>query len=140
RLLARGAYLLTTIAAPTELTLGISEFAAPATTSTLAIRRQFRWPKLAAKLTQHERRQHKDGPGWSPATYESGKTRQNASVLAVSVSVADCDHYTDADYGQLRQRLDGLGLEYVLYSTYQSTPEDLRFRVVIPFAVPIPRD
>jgi putative DNA primase/helicase len=44
------------------------------------------------------------------------------------------------DYMELRERLAGAGLAAILYSTYSSTPEDFRFRAVIPLARPIPRE
>jgi hypothetical protein len=124
-------------AAPLELEVAISTFAAPGTTSTTPTRRVMAWPQLVGMLTTHERRRDKDGQGWSPFTYKPGTTRGNANVVESSCAVGDFDHQTPDDYDALKVRLEELDLEYVLHSTYSSTAEELAFRVVIPFTRPV---
>ena len=91
------------------------------------------WPELVRYLTTHKERADKDGPLWSPTSYKPGMTRGNANVRAVSCAVGDFDH--GADYATVKGQL--AGYEFVAHSTYSSTPEEPRFRVVIPFTRPV---
>ncbi len=119
-------------------TLPISTFPAPASSSTTPTSIAATWPELVEMLTRHERRRHKDGPGWSPASYARGATRANGNVVAVSCAVADIDHVSLDAVLEIRERLTELGLCHVIYSTYSSAPpDDVRVRVVVPFSSPI---
>lgn len=88
------------------------------------------WPKLAERLTVHTERDDKDGPLFSPVTYKNGATRGNAGVSTINLAVADFDH--GEDWQTIKAQLQVY--EYVAYSTYSFTPEDCRFRVVIPLS------
>lgn len=135
---------MTVVLAPTgpiPASVVVSAFRAPASTSTKATNRKLTWPQLVAILTKHERRADKDGAGWSPAVYVPGSTRGNASVIEVSCLVGDIDHADFDDYTAIRGHLSELGLEHVIHSTFNNaSPDDLRFRIVIPLTRPIPRD
>ena len=93
------------------------------------------WARLAARLTQHERRAEKDGPLWSPAHYPPGAKRGNGSVLGVTAAVGDFDD--GVAWEDISAALSAY--EYVAHSTFSFTPEAPKFRVVIPFSVPVSR-
>jgi hypothetical protein len=133
-----GPFAATKLVGPLPDCFAISTFPAPATTSTRPTRRELTWDQLVRLLTTHTERADKDGPGWSGATYKPGTTRAIANVEAWSLAVGDFDHCTRADREALETGLDRLGLAYVIYSTYRNTPEDVRFRVVLPLVKPVP--
>jgi putative DNA primase/helicase len=120
--------------------LAISLFSAPAATSTKPTRIEVAPADLVRMLTTHERRRDKDGAGWSGATYRPGTTRANANVVEWSVSAGDFDHLSIDECLDLRERLAGFGLAFILYSTFQSTETDLRFRVVLFLTKPVPAE
>lgn len=92
------------------------------------------YPELVALLMSHTELTSKGGLLWSAATYAVGSTRRNENVIAVSCAVADYDH--NPDWEGITARL--LPYEYIAHSTFQSTPESLRLRVVLPLSRPIP--
>lgn len=99
------------------------------------------WIELTRLLGRHEVRTDKDGRGWSPATYKPGTTRKNHNVRAVSCFVGDVDHATLDDYGAIKQRVTELDLAFLIYSTYSNNPpDDVRFRIVVPFLKPLQTD
>ena len=119
------------------LTVSFSAFAAPATTSVRPTRHSMPWPDLQQRLTTHQRTERRDTGGWSPATYPDGATRGSASVEALWCAVCDFDHGTLDDVATIRDHLTRLGLTYALHSTYRSTPDAPRFRVIVPFSRPV---
>ena len=124
----------------TDLLLSISTFAAPATTTVKPDKRALTWSGLTELLSNHEQRSHKDGRGWSFATYDDGTTRAGKNVKAIGGVGGDVDHVSLEVFEQIRQRLEALGLAYALYSTYSNAPpDDMCFRVAIPFATPMER-
>lgn len=68
------------------------------------------WPQLVARLSQHDRRQHKDGPGWAPAIFRepctcggekcpgAGGHRVDANVLELHALVFDLDKKKNPRY------------------------------------------
>lgn len=109
----------------------IAEFRA--LSDTRPTQRTLEWPALANRLTRHVWRRTKDGPGWSPAVYRPGTTRQNESVTAMTALVLDCDHGAPP--------WDGLsGWAYAAHTTFQHTAEAPRWRVVLPLARSVPAD
>jgi hypothetical protein len=62
---------------------------------------------------------------------------RRVGVVEVSAAVGDFDHKTVEDYQEIRRRIERLGLTYSMYSTYSSTPDELAFRVVIPYTTSI---
>jgi hypothetical protein len=121
-----------------QITYAISFFKAPALTSTTPTLRTLSWDQLTTQFTRHERRPDKNGRGFSPATYKPGTTRANINVLSVCAYVADLDHIDAADLQNVRHEMEARGLAHVLYSTYNSEPDDLRVRMIIPFSAPTP--
>jgi hypothetical protein len=88
------------------------------------------WLALAQRLCTYDERSSKDGRAWSPVSYRPGTTRGKANVDQVYMLVLDVDHTA--------LPLDLLeGLEYVAHTTYSHTPDDPRWRVVLPLAEPI---
>jgi hypothetical protein len=130
----------------------IVTFAAPASTTTTPGPATVPWPQLAHRLTRHEQRTDKDGPGWSPAIYRHRRdektggetdellTRAKASIEAVTCAVADVDHAGLDDIGELVEHVRGLGLAAALYSTHSHSSVEPRVRLVIPFAEPVPAE
>ena len=126
------------VTGPLPEAFAISTFPAPALTSTTPTKVSVTPAELVAMLTTHERRRNKNGRGWSGATYKAGTTRANDNVVEWSVAVGDFDHLTLDEYLELRERLSNLGLSFILYSTFQSTETDFRFRVVLFLTKPVP--
>src|SRR5215211_2801304 len=114
---------------PLPATFDISSFWAPATTSTKPTLRSVTLDELVKLLTTHERRRNKNGRGWSGATYKPGTTRANANVVEWYVAGADIEHVSMDEYMEMRAGLVAAGLAVILYSTYNSTPDDFRFRL-----------
>jgi putative DNA primase/helicase len=127
------------VTGPMPASFKISSFPAPATTSTRPTLREVTFDELVKLLTTHERRRNKDGRGWSGATYKPGTTRANANVVEWSVAGGDLDHFTMDEYVELRDRLVANGIAFIMYSTFNSTDDDFRFRVAIPFTTPVPK-
>ena len=97
------------------------------------------WKDLAGGLTRHTPRDMKDGPAWSPTEYVPGQPRGNAHVVSVSCFVADIDDGTrPADLRERWKAPDGRPLAWCLHSSYSSTPEQPKYRVVFPLAAPVP--
>lgn len=101
------------------------------------------WADLVAKLTPSrpptapkDRR-----PAWSPATYPAGSRRSNATVVAVSLLVADVDDGTDPE------RVLSLfeGHARLVHTSWSHQREKrgqtcARCRLVVPFATPVHPD
>jgi hypothetical protein len=93
-----------------------------------------RWSELVERLSRHDMRAAKDGPGWSPVTYRPGTTRAKANVDQVHALVLDVDH-VDPPYDRLA------GLAWVAHTTHShNPPADPRWRVVIPLSRSVPGD
>src|SRR5262245_59000176 len=100
------------------------------------------WDDFTDRLRTFPRpRADKDGPAWLPAVFgedrnDQGNLRHDANVVSLSAVVLDLDgkggHYYTA--AELRERL--AGLEYVSHTTYSSTADWPRWRVVVPLAAP----
>jgi putative DNA primase/helicase len=99
-------------------------------------RESLSWTALTARLTHHLERRTKDGPMFSPATFKSGTARANANVLSISMLVADLDG--NFDWIAIQERIEQYA--YVAYSTYNSTADHPKLRVVIPLSTPITSD
>lgn len=92
------------------------------------------WPTLAKHLTQHSARAAKDGPLWSPTRYREGATRGAANVESVCCFVVDVDDGVSIE--ELRPRWEHLS--YALHSSYSSTVQTPKWRVVFPLVRPVP--
>jgi hypothetical protein len=133
--------ILRTATALGDLTFAVSTYAAPARTNTRPHRQVVTWAALIKTLTTHKRVTDKDDEGWSPATYLEGTTRANKNVDQVSLAVADRDHCTWDDLADLKAHLRELGVAAIIASSYSNQPpDDVRFRVIVPLAAPIPAD
>lgn len=93
------------------------------------------WAKLAGRLQNHEEREEKDGPLWSPTHYVRGAPRGNDGVLAVTAAVGDFDD--GSTWEDVKAQLGDC--EYVAHSTHSYDPEHPKFRVVIPLIAPVSR-
>jgi P4 family phage/plasmid primase-like protien len=98
-------------------------------------REEMTWKDLGARLSRFDLRDTKSGPAWSPVRYRDGARRGNAGVESVTVAVSDVDDGTDPQ--AVHTRLAALGFEHRIHSTFSSTPEHPKFRVVIPLAEPL---
>lgn len=78
---------------------------------------------------------HKNGPGWIPATFSTG--RKKTTVEQVSLLVVDGDHLPDDDALQaVLARLDRH--RYVAHPTHSDRPGDRCARIAIPLSCPVP--
>lgn len=93
------------------------------------------WAELAKNLTLHKERTEKDGPLWSPTVYSNGSNRGNAGVDFVTAAVGDFDNGTQ--WADVEARLQDF--EYVMHTTHTHKAEHPKFRVILPFAEPIPK-
>jgi hypothetical protein len=90
-------------------------------------------------------REHKDGPAFIAALFgkrpnAKGNLRHDGNVDLVTMLVLDLDGNGGRHYSrkELRKRLDGM--TYLAHTTFSSTPEKPRWRVIFPLANPIPRE
>ncbi len=104
------------------------------------------WPELVERLSQHDRRPGKDGPGWSPATFLPGTKRADENVLELHAMVFDVDK--DAEGKPLSEdgaesagrRVRALKLDAVISTTHSHSPPDKSsLRVVIRLPRPVSR-
>lgn len=102
------------------------------------------WDELLDRIAKPVIRAEKDGPLFSPATFDPPK-RGKKNVTEVSMLVLDYDHHAsiDADCAPWRD-LELTFAVYTTFSSYQvteSNPDaEERFRVMIPLLEPIPGD
>jgi P4 family phage/plasmid primase-like protien len=101
---------------------------------TRPVARELTFGELRPHLTRFEVRAEKSGPAWSPVRYADGAARGNAGVEKVYAAVMDVDDGTDPEV--VHRLLDNRGYEHVIHSTFSSTPEHPKFRVVVPLANP----
>ncbi len=100
------------------------------------------WAQMCAKIETPLVRRAKDGPAWSPATFEPAH-RCLKNVQVVALLVLDCDH--DNGRQAIVSALKEVGIAYALHSTHshlrrtEKNPDaEPRFRVIIPLETPIP--
>ena len=90
---------------------------------------QMTWEKLAQTLT-HPRPivEKKKQQLWSPTTFSiDGRKKSNA--LWTDLLVFDVDE--NNDYGEVKKRLQDLGLAFIMHTTNSHTTEHHKFRVVL---------
>lgn len=119
--------------------------------------REFSAEELTKFLSEHRESTVKEGLAWSPAELapcptpcrNTGSTRHkcsggelhrhNDAVVAHSCVVFDVDHITEADAAEMILRLESIGLQGVVHSSYShNPPEDCALRVVLYPDAPIP--
>jgi len=100
------------------------------------------WQEFCDRLANPEIRADKDGPLFSPATFEP-KTRAKANVTELSMLALDCDHNATLDAELPHWRKSGFA--FAAYTTHSHKREtdsnpnaEERFRLVLPLAAPIP--
>ncbi len=96
--------------------------------------RSLPWAVVTRSLSRHDERGLKDGALFSPAVFQPPR-RANANVQGISLAVHDQDHEVDLD--AIQTALDPY--HFVLYTTFSSTPEDLRIRAIIAYSRAISR-
>lgn len=77
-----------------------------------------------------------NGPAWSPACYPAGATRLKEKVEYISCAVFDVEHHEP--FEALQDKL--VGCAYIAHSSYRHTPEDPRYRIVLPLVKPVDAD
>lgn len=94
------------------------------------------WRALCSNLSRVSIGQ-KDGPGWVAAEIPDGP-RKSERVLSVSLLVFDIDNkdhtITDID---LQEKILSSGYRAVIHSTYNHSPENPRFRLILDISEPI---
>jgi len=95
--------------------------------------REGEWADVAAWLQGHVERDEKDGKLWSPVSYPDGATRLNANVSELYALVMDIDDGTHPD--ALTAQWEPW--EYLVYSSFSSTPEHPKWRAVFPLSRPV---
>ena len=116
------------------------------------------WDTLVARLSQHDLRDKKDGPGWSPAVFRepctcgkdkcpgAGGHRVDENVLELHALVFDLDKRSDkqpldeATAHACLKRLEDLKLRRVVHTTHSHDPANNRWslRIVIALTRPVP--
>nr|DAF01463.1 MAG TPA: dsDNA helicase [Caudoviricetes sp.] len=80
----------------------------------------------------------KDGPNYiAGRLLDYGQPRGKGNVIDRCAVVLDCDDADKAGIEALCEGVRGLGVLSVVHSTYSSTPDTPRVRVVIPLATPV---
>jgi hypothetical protein len=96
------------------------------------------WDELVETLSHHQRRQTREGPGWSCASYLPGHGRSKDGVDQVHALVLDFDH-VEPDWG----RLDGYTWAAHTSFKHRADHPDCgrrdcpHWRVVLPLATPV---
>ncbi|SFA75066.1 hypothetical protein SAMN04515620_102111 [Collimonas sp. OK607] len=92
------------------------------------------WPEFVSALQKPEVRSAKDGPGFIPANFRELR-REDRCIEYLTALVLDLDGKTQPiTREQIATLLDGY--TFVAHTTFSSTPENLRWRVVIPYTRP----
>lgn len=89
----------------------------------------------ATYLNRHDVRAEKDGPMFSATTFHPRKKRCNDAAISISLGIFDFDGKSPEI---ARDTLAEAGYRALLVSTHSNTAAEPSFRVVIPFAAPIP--
>lgn len=109
------------------------------------------WPSIAKMLSKlHITEKKEKGPYmvFAEFTEESKRvegefTRRNENVGQFYGVVLDVDE-TDLDFDEIKEILDGTGLNYVLYTTHSYDPwtegKEHKFRIVVPYDKPVNHD
>ncbi len=84
----------------------------------------------------HDVRPSKDGTAFSLVEYAPGTTRGTANIRCVFGAALDFDKVEPAVLDRVRAAM--APYEHVLYTTFSDKPTARCFRVVVPFAAPIP--
>jgi len=80
----------------------------------------------------------KDGPGFSPATFKNNH-RGRDSLISIGMIVLDVEENKKTgeippDPQEITKRVNSRGLTGFVYTTYNHTPENPRYRVVLPLS------
>lgn len=97
------------------------------------------WAQICKKLTT-VKIGAKDGPGWVPADIDPGP-RRNDRVRSVSVLVLDVEiknGATPPDVQVFRSRLELIGYDAHVHTTYNHDSNYPRYRVIFRLAAPVP--
>ena len=99
------------------------------------IRLEYSWEQLVGFIT-HPRpiTIKKDLPLWSPARFNSRTKLTNEKVDAVSLAVFDIDEGVPFECHQCFGEY-----QYIAHTSFSHTPNEHKWRLIIPFEVPIPR-
>jgi hypothetical protein len=93
------------------------------------------WPEICRKIPRPPIRDEKDGPLWSPATFDPPH-RLLKNVVELSYLVLDYDEFADFERDLRPWRNRGCAL--AAHTTFSHSENLHRFRVIIPLADPIP--
>ncbi|HWU88393.1 MAG TPA: hypothetical protein VN253_14000 [Kofleriaceae bacterium] len=78
---------------------------------------------------------HKNGPGWIPATFSTGRKKTTAELI--SMLVVDADHLPDD--AALQETLGKLArYSYIAHATHSDRPGDRCARIALPLSQPVP--
>jgi hypothetical protein len=102
--------------------------------------KKIEWAEWSNILTSPIQAAKKDGvPMFSPAIFEHAQTKEGEAVRHVTAIVVDVDHGTQEELSETLRGLGARGITFLVYSTFQHTPAEPRYRVVIPLAAPVTR-
>lgn len=111
-------------------TYAVSTF--PHATATLPRLETPTWSELVRALTTHRERDTKDGPLFSPATFNG--TRCNENVKSISLLVCDIDH---SNVHEIAAAMKATGYAFLLHTTHNHSDVDQRCRVVFTLSRPV---
>lgn len=110
----------------------ISEFESLTNTTPRHIR--LSWEELRDRLSTFETVSEKSGKLWAPAVFKQGASRSAENVVSVSALCFDFDH-VERDISHLDALL--ADFTYCAHTTFSCAPDNIAFRVVIPFDSPV---
>lgn len=94
------------------------------------------WAKWVEDLVDYDRRGQKDGPAAVLGSIPNDKNRAKKNVDFADAIGIDIEHKTEEQISTALSALEPY--EFVCYTTYSSTPDDPRYRVVVPFSERVP--
>lgn len=109
------------------------------TDTSTATTQELPWSRFVLALSTHARREHKDGPGFSPATFAPGSTRNGEGVLELHALVLDVDKIDESGALEALARLQARGVRCAWHTTHShAPPEKASLRVAFPLSRPVP--
>lgn len=91
------------------------------------------WAQFCEMLAVRDIRPDKNGPAWSPVSYQTGSKRGNENVFEIHALALDLDCGCTPEFFRERWR----GIAHYVYSTHSNTSETCKFRAVFPLLVPV---
>lgn len=111
----------------------ITTFTAPTKTASKWNKHEYNWDDIVSWLDSPD--DHKDTTGYVLGTLKDGK-RKKANVLNRTGLTLDADS-PQKDFTKRVRAVLGSKTQFIIHTTYSSTPTEPRYRVIAPFTRPV---